>query len=316
MAKVRYILTGGTIDKIQKAADEKPVFRFDSEAIIDNESVELDEEAYMEMFNRLSSPKARRTFYGQHFTVNSNAVIPQYLFNQLRVTEDQVYLQRLMMIDSWEIERDEREEILNAIVNSPEDRIVVTHGTSTMAETARFIQKFMDSKAGQDYRHKVVIFTGAMKPLSMSRSDAPANLGFAHSLAMNEGTKPGVHIAMHFTDFDDVYDVEKDHDNSLFYRSSDLNGHDYDKGINGKGDPEHGVLKPFRSEASPSSGAEPSNEGGDRGELKGRSKGLGGMSRHTPPRFMAGRKSGPKNGTNFGPDDDPDIDDGLQQHEM
>jgi len=77
----------------------------------------------------------------------------------------------LMQIDSLDMRDKDREIILKAIITSPENRLVVTHGTGTMELTA----KYLDGKVGD----KTVILTGAMRPQSLGKSDAGFNLGGA-----------------------------------------------------------------------------------------------------------------------------------------
>ncbi|KAL7526760.1 hypothetical protein ACHAXR_001637, partial [Thalassiosira sp. AJA248-18] len=61
--------------------------------------------------------------------------------------------------------------------SSPPTRIVVTHGTDTMVETAQFIQKGL--KDGLKENSAVVAFTGATKPERFIDSDAAFNVGLA-----------------------------------------------------------------------------------------------------------------------------------------
>ena len=68
----------------------------------------------------------------------------------------------------------------------PETRIVITHGTDTMVETARAV--------AQSVRDKTVVLTGAMVPYAFGSSDGLFNLGSALSFA--EVLPPGVYIAM------------------------------------------------------------------------------------------------------------------------
>ena len=53
-----------------------------------------------------------------------------------------------------------------------EKKVVVTHGTDTMIETARYIQNSMKTD-------KVVVFTGAFLPETFKDSDATFNVGVA-----------------------------------------------------------------------------------------------------------------------------------------
>lgn len=80
-------------------------------------------------------------------------------------------VESLMSIDSLDMSDEHRDAILRAVVEAPETRIVVTHGTGTMEQTA----KHLLGKVGQ----KTVIFTGAMRPQSLWRSDSEFNLGGA-----------------------------------------------------------------------------------------------------------------------------------------
>ena len=92
----------------------------------------------------------------------------------------------LMMIDSLDITDADRARIVDACARCPEDRIVVTHGTDTMVETARAVAHGV---AG-----KTVVLTGAMVPYAFGSSDGLFNLGSALSFA--EVLPPGVYIAM------------------------------------------------------------------------------------------------------------------------
>ena len=84
---------------------------------------------------------------------------------------DHPRLQVLMQIDSLEMTDLHREHILSAVLLSPENHIVITHGTGTMEQTAQFL----DSQT----EDKVIILTGAMRPQSLGKSDANFNLGGA-----------------------------------------------------------------------------------------------------------------------------------------
>ena len=92
--------------------------------------------------------------------------------------------------DSRELNDDDRKEILEAIKNADNDRVLVMHGTYTMGETARYLLKHVESIKG-----KTVVLIGSMTPLEgFWRTDASFNLGFAISSLSNE--EPGVYIAM------------------------------------------------------------------------------------------------------------------------
>lgn len=88
--------------------------------------------------------------------------------------------------DSLELTPDDREAILAAILARPQRRVLITHGTDTMPETAAFL---LGKTPG-----RVVVLTGAMQPALMRRTDAPFNLGFA--VAATGLLDEGVYLAM------------------------------------------------------------------------------------------------------------------------
>ncbi|MCU0294252.1 MAG: asparaginase [Thermoanaerobaculaceae bacterium] len=97
-----------------------------------------------------------------------------------------VVVRTVMMVDSLEMTDADRRIILENCRQSPEERIVVTHGTDTMADTAAVL--------GQGLEGKTVVLTGAMVPYAFGSSDGLFNLGSAISFAQ---TLPhGVYIAM------------------------------------------------------------------------------------------------------------------------
>jgi L-asparaginase len=87
--------------------------------------------------------------------------------------------------DSLELTDDDRLEIRRVAEASPHDRIVITHGTDTMAETARALAGI----AG-----KTIVLTGAMEPARLRETDAPFNVGTA--IAAVQCLPAGVYVAM------------------------------------------------------------------------------------------------------------------------
>jgi L-asparaginase len=97
-----------------------------------------------------------------------------------------VSVRTLMMMDSLDMTDAHRAAIVEACRETPEPRIVVTHGTDTMAETARAL-----AAAGLP---KTVVLTGAMIPYAFGSSDGLFNLGSALSFA--QVLPAGVYVAM------------------------------------------------------------------------------------------------------------------------
>ncbi|MBV8807695.1 MAG: asparaginase [Acidobacteriaceae bacterium] len=103
-----------------------------------------------------------------------------------------VELRTLMMIDSLEMTDADRRIILEQCRATPENRIVITHGTDTMDVTARLLA---DNVGG-----KTIVLTGAMIPYKFGSSDGLFNLGSA--LAFVQILPPGVYVAMNGRYFD------------------------------------------------------------------------------------------------------------------
>jgi L-asparaginase len=95
-------------------------------------------------------------------------------------------IETLMMIDSLDMTEADRARIVESCVRSPETRIVITHGTDTMVETARAVARGVSGKT--------VVLTGAMVPYAFGSSDGLFNLGSALSFAAV--LPPGVYLAM------------------------------------------------------------------------------------------------------------------------
>ncbi|HWN82868.1 MAG TPA: asparaginase domain-containing protein [Candidatus Udaeobacter sp.] len=92
----------------------------------------------------------------------------------------------VMMVDSLDMTPTDRELILDHCKKAPEDRIVITHGTDTMVETAGVIARGVTGKT--------VVLTGALVPYTFGSSDGLFNLGSA--LSFVQALPPGVYIAM------------------------------------------------------------------------------------------------------------------------
>lgn len=88
--------------------------------------------------------------------------------------------------DSLEISSTDRQKLVDLILGNSSNKIIITHGTDTMIDTANFIDSKIDNK--------VIILTGAMRPEQFSNSDAPINIGGA--IAATQFLEYGVYIFM------------------------------------------------------------------------------------------------------------------------
>jgi L-asparaginase len=90
-----------------------------------------------------------------------------------------------MRKDSLDLTPEDRETLRAMVAELPATRVVITHGTDTMTETARVMASIRD---------KTIVFTGSLSPARFSESDATFNLGMA--FATVQVAAPGVYIAM------------------------------------------------------------------------------------------------------------------------
>jgi len=93
------------------------------------------------------------------------------------------------MIDSLDMTDTDRALIVNQCREAAGSRILVTHGTDTMVETARALAGALPLLAG-----KTIVLTGAMVPYAFGSSDGLFNLGSA--LSFVQVLTPGVYLAM------------------------------------------------------------------------------------------------------------------------
>ena len=101
-------------------------------------------------------------------------------------------VETVMMIDSLEMSDADRARVVSACRDARETRLVVTHGTDTMVETARALASGAPGKT--------IVLTGAMIPYAFGSSDGLFNLGSALSFA--QVLPPGVYVAMNGQYFD------------------------------------------------------------------------------------------------------------------
>ncbi len=94
-------------------------------------------------------------------------------------------IEEVVRKDSLELDDADRALIRDRVAAAPESHIIITHGTDTMAETA----KLLSAIAG-----KTVVLVGALAPARFGESDASFNLGMA--FATVQVAAPGVYITM------------------------------------------------------------------------------------------------------------------------
>lgn len=134
--------------------------------------------------------------------------LPEIL-KQVRITYP-VRVETNQLIDSLQMQDENRQSVLAACRSAPERRIIITHGTDTMTETAALL--------GQAGLEKTIILTGAMIPYKIQGSDALFNFGTA--VAAVHLLPQGVYIAMNGQLF--PWDaVRKDRSRGLFVEKTE-----------------------------------------------------------------------------------------------
>jgi len=92
----------------------------------------------------------------------------------------------LYMTDSIYMTDSDREKILEKCKSAKEEKIIITHGTDTMVETAQIL--------GRNIKDKTIVLLGAMIPYNQRKSDALFNLGSA--ITAVQLLSKGVYITM------------------------------------------------------------------------------------------------------------------------
>ena len=100
-------------------------------------------------------------------------------------------IQQLMRKDSLDMTEEDKKDIRDTVIQAPETRILITHGTDTMVETGKYLA---------DVKQKTIVLTGALEPALFKTSDALFNIGCG--LGAVQSSPPGVYIAMNGHIFD------------------------------------------------------------------------------------------------------------------
>jgi L-asparaginase len=97
-----------------------------------------------------------------------------------------IKIETLMLKDSLDMTENDRNIIINSCKKAKQNKIVITHGTDTMVETAKFLVQYIEDKT--------VVLTGAMIPIRFGSSDGLFNLG--SSLGFVQTLPCGIYISM------------------------------------------------------------------------------------------------------------------------
>jgi L-asparaginase len=161
----------------------------------------------------MNSDRIKIFVTGGTFDKEYNDITGELYFNRTHVADMlrlgrchlEVEIETLMMIDSLQMTDAHRQLLLDRCAHEAACRIVITHGTDTMDETAAVL--------GKGTTGKTIVLTGAMIPYTFGSSDGLFNLGTA--LAFVQTLEPGVYVAMHGRCFP-WHSVRKNRERGIF----------------------------------------------------------------------------------------------------
>ncbi len=113
-------------------------------------------------------------------------------------------VESLLRKDSLDMDEADREWVLRHVAADPNPKILITHGTDTMIETAQKLSAITD---------KCIVLTGAMEPARFKSSDAVFNVGVA--IGAVSSLPDGVYIAMNGRIFN-PFKCRKNRDKRMF----------------------------------------------------------------------------------------------------
>lgn len=118
---------------------------------------------------------------------NKKSYIPEFI--KLLKLYESCKFSEVFLKDSQDLTTKDREEILKVVGESKSQRIIISHGSYTVAQTAKFLNdKYQD-------KDKVIIFVCSMIPIKgFSPTDAGFNLGYA--VAKSQDLLPGIYVCM------------------------------------------------------------------------------------------------------------------------
>lgn len=116
------------------------------------------------------------------------SVIPQVI-EGLQLYSESTY-SVVCMKDSRDINTEDRKKMAETINESSAQHFIVTHGTYSIPDTARYLQQHVDHQ-----NHKVIILTGAVTPIEgFTMSDGLFNLGYVYARVFD--LEPGIYASL------------------------------------------------------------------------------------------------------------------------
>lgn len=131
---------------------------------------------------------------GGTFDKEYNELTGELFFNDTHVPEMlklgrcliDIQIEKLFMIDSLHMNDDYRSQISSCCLKVNSNRIIITHGTDTITDTAQYLARTVPGKT--------IVLTGALVPYKFGSSDGLFNLGCA--IAFVQTLPTGVYVSM------------------------------------------------------------------------------------------------------------------------
>src|SRR3990167_2465925 len=118
---------------------------------------------------------------------NEHSIIPRYI--KSFKLYDKTIFSEICMKDSRDITKIDLKNVLDEIETSPSKYIIITHGTYTMPDSARYL------KANLKRKDQTIILTASMLPIAeFIMSDGGFNLGY--SVSKVQDLPAGIHVCM------------------------------------------------------------------------------------------------------------------------
>jgi L-asparaginase len=132
-------------------------------------------------FNKIYKPTTGELIVPSDDSAILNILKATFKTNPLPKVEGCIYK------DSLEMDKNDRKTLLETLLASKEDKIIIVHGTDTMKKSAKVLAKFI--------KNKTIIFVGAMTPYSYEKTESSFSLGMALGFLKNNHKK-GIFICM------------------------------------------------------------------------------------------------------------------------
>lgn len=133
------------------------------------------------------------TFNKRYNPINGELEVPldnksiENILKKVLLINKKPKVKGIIFKDSLQMDKNDRELLLNTIRRIKEPKIIIVHGTDTIDKSAKLIAK--------NIKDKQIVFTGAMVPASIDTTEATGNLMQAIGFAKGN-KKDGVYIAM------------------------------------------------------------------------------------------------------------------------